>query len=369
MPAPSGTKASLYHRSMGGNRTIRGQISASPGVARAVRRVVAAWRGLTGEDEAHRRTLVACSGGVDSMALVAALGSASDQLVVGHVVHDLRPRDKALEGRDAARALAGRVGMAFVEAEVSIRGVGGNAESAARSARYEALARLARDSSCRFVATAHHAEDQLETVLMRLLRGAGPRGLGGLARKRRLTWASTEPLWVVRPMLAVGRCDAEDICRATGSAWVEDETNQDPRLLRNALRHRVLPILKELAPRGAEAAVATADMMREIAGLVEREAKVLMGRATPEGEPVRSLRWDREVPRRTEAIVLGEMVRLAAGRLRIERGADKRGFRAMAPVISAMKDDSTDPREFAVGGLMVCVDARAVVIRPLPSGP
>lgn len=358
---------------MGGDRTIRGLVGTSPEAAQAVRRVVASWRALTGGAmvrDSARKTLIACSGGADSMALVVALGSASGEVVVGHVVHDMRARTEAEASRDAAAALARRLGMRFEVAEIRAKGTG-NYEANARRERYAALAAMARATGCAFVATGHHAEDQLETVLMRLLRGAGPRGLGGLARKRRLggDGASVDntPLMLIRPMLSIGRDDARRICAATETTWHEDHTNTDTASFRNALRHRVLPILNELAPKGAHAAVAAADLLRQAAALVEMRAREVLARAdraTRLGEL--SLSWERLAIHREEAIVLGEVVRLAADELGVGSiGADARNGRGVGAVVAAIRDASTEPREFVVGGLALSVDAHDVVIRPL----
>ena len=146
----------------------------------AVAEVVARWRRLTG----GARTLVACSGGADSVALLLMLRAATDDLVAGHVVHDLRPRDEALADRDAVRGLADACGVPFVSEEVRVPA--GNAEGMARTARYEALARMAQEHGCASVASAHHAGDQLEGVVMALVRGAGVRGLGGAQEIREI---------------------------------------------------------------------------------------------------------------------------------------------------------------------------------------
>jgi tRNA(Ile)-lysidine synthase len=357
---------------MGGDRSIRGLVSASPGAASAVRRVVASWRALTGGacvGDLERRTLVACSGGVDSMALAAALASASSQVVIAHVLHDMRPKAQAEASRDAAFEFAQRFGAACVERTIAVRGEAGNYEGNARRARYRALAELARETGCKCVATGHHANDQLETMLMRLMRGAGPRGLGGLARKRRLAGGDSA-LWLIRPMLVVDRADAVEICKATQTAWVEDETNQELTPLRNALRHRVVPILRELAPRAGEAACTTAELMRQAAHLVSAAARVIIEKAERSQGGALSLSWRREELRALEPIVLGEVVSLAAAEVGVASGADRRGARSLEGLLAAMLDESTEPRRFSVGGLEMTVDARNVVIcgRPLPSG-
>jgi tRNA(Ile)-lysidine synthase len=159
---------------------------------RTVRTVSRAWRELTGGltrgRDSQRRTLIACSGGADSSGLAIALASAVSkprmQFVVAHVVHDMRAEDEALADRDATKGLAARLGLEFVESRVRLRGLSGNAEAVARRLRYAALKQLAEDHGCGFIATAHQADDQLETMLMKLIRGAGPRGLAGVAPSR-----------------------------------------------------------------------------------------------------------------------------------------------------------------------------------------
>ncbi len=186
--------------------------------------------------DSHRRTVIACSGGADSSALVIALAAglgvrARDVLVVGHVVHDLRSRGEALADRDAVRALAERLGLEFVEREVRVRGEwGGNLEALARRARYAALGEMAREAGCGFVATAHHADDQMESVLMALVRGAGLRGLAGIRVKRGLGVGGTEapppqPASVARGKVAeIASGPASPVARG-GSTEVAEPTS------------------------------------------------------------------------------------------------------------------------------------------------
>ncbi|MBX3403497.1 MAG: tRNA lysidine(34) synthetase TilS [Phycisphaeraceae bacterium] len=344
----------------------------------AVRAVIAAWRRLTTE-AARRRAgpgaplVIACSGGADSSALAIALSAAvagsreAPRVVLGHVVHDLRPRREALADRDATRDLAARLGLEFREAAVRVRtgkSARLNAEGAARIARYRAMARMARDLGIAFVATAHHADDQLETVLMALLRGAGPRGLSGVAEVRR-----HEGVSIIRPLLAarIGRADAERICREFGWTWREDSTNTDESRLRAAVRRRVTPVLKAIRPRAADLACATASLMADLAGLVRSRAARLLALRVQDpasGAP----RWERSRLRRVRPVVLGEMLRLAASEHGEGRGADRVGQRSLGPVVRAIRDDCTDPRRFMAGGIEVDVTARTVTIRKRRTG-
>ncbi len=353
---------------MGGVRWVREAIAKDPGAARSVRRAVHSWRETTegvGAGDARRGTLLACSGGADSTALALALASASTTLVVGHVVHDLREATEALADRDAARDLANRLGLAFAEASIAVRSQPGNAEANARRLRYAALARLAREHACPFVAAAHHADDQLETVLMRLLRGAGPRGLGGMARRRVLSraQAGASPevdVWLIRPMLGLTRDEARSICAACAATWGEDRTNRDTTRLRAAIRHELVPVLRRIAPGAASHVGVAAELVAQAGELARDEAMALLER----GDRLpHEFRWARGVLRAHKLVVLGELVALAAWELCGPRGADRLSFAAVRPALLAMGDTSTQPREFGLHAVQIAVDAHQVTIR------
>ncbi len=329
-------------------RQVRGALR-SVTSARAVARE---WRRLTayGKGSGGRRTLVACSGGADSTALLLVLTSASREIVVGHVVHDLRGECESRADRDAVRELAGALGVEFVEARVAAREQRGNLEGNARRLRYAALARMARESWCGFVATGHHADDQLETMLMRLLRGAGPKGLRGL---RRVRWM--EDVRVIRPMLEVTRADAEAICRAAGVVWREDATNADVSRRRGALRELVLPRLREQEPGCAVRASRAAELVGEAWALVEARARALR----------REDGWAREELRAEAGIVVGEVLRRRAAELTGGVGVDRWSGRVVDPAVRAVRDDSTEPREYLWSGVRVIVTARAVRVEKI----
>lgn len=339
----------------------------------AVRAIIAEWRRLTtARGEARRgageSVLVACSGGADSSALAIALAAAGGRqparVVLAHIVHDLRPRAEALADRDATRKLAGLLGLEFVEAEVHVRRGAmrrANAEGAARTARYAALTELAKREGLRFIATAHHADDQLETVLMALMRGTGPRGLAGVAELRPLA----PGVQVIRPMLAAGvsRGDAERVCREFGWEWREDATNTDQSRLRAAVRHQVVPVIKSIRPRAAERACAMARLQHDVERLVRGRAAGLWDQRQP-GTAAGSAGWDRSTLRRCSAAVLGELVRRSARQLAGPSArADRLGQSTVGPVVRAIKDDSTEPRRFTTGGIEVDVTSRMVTIR------
>jgi tRNA(Ile)-lysidine synthase len=210
--------------------------------------------------------VVAVSGGADSMALLLALAALSERLgirlVVAHLDHGIR----GTVGRaDAAfvRAAARRLGLPYVlgrtNVSLSARRQGLSLEMAGRKARYDFLFRAARVRGCQAVATAHTADDQAETVLLRLLRGAGPRGLSGIPRI-----SIQKNIRLIRPLLDLTRQDVEAFLRHRGATWREDASNRDLTIPRNRLRHEILPLLERLFnPRLRESLRRTANILRE----------------------------------------------------------------------------------------------------------
>lgn len=371
----------------------------------AVASIAKAWRTLTSGRTSHsgRRlgpgepTLIACSGGADSSALAIAMRAVTDRIVLAHVVHDMRPRAEALADRDAVRALAELLGVPFVEAEVSVRHapadaasehakhLGANIEQVARVRRYEALARLALDAGIHFVATAHHAQDQLETLLMRLMRGAGPQGMRGIAPRRPLhpTSLPTSPaasaderaVWLIRPMLGISRADTERLCSESGWSWRDDATNLDTSRVRAAVRQRVVPALLSIAPNADLRAAQTSGMLREIADIAFAAARRLDRRSRVEATAC-ELSWRRKPLRRASPVVLGMLLRRAIEQFRqpspastqshTRPGTDRLSYSLMQHLTDAIKDDSPDPRRFTLRGIQIEVTSREVHIRLTP---
>lgn len=229
-------------------------------------------RGLLATRDA---VLVAVSGGPDSVALLAALAALNPggwRIGVGHVNHGLRGRES--DGDEAlVRSLGARLGCEVFVAAVPIVGRQ-NLEERARERRYAALAEIARREGFRHVATAHTLDDQAETVLHRLTRGAGPAGLAGI-RARRADG-------VIRPLLDVSRAEVLGFLRRRRLRYRLDRTNASPRFTRNRLRRRVLPLLeRELNPRAKHALARLAELAAEdesvLAGIAERRARRVIG--------------------------------------------------------------------------------------------
>jgi tRNA(Ile)-lysidine synthase len=203
------------------------------------------------------RVLIACSGGADSVALSAAAVRVNVRCAIGHVDHGLRPESAAEANRvrDLARSLGVEYYLQKIE-NLNVRDEG--LEAAARTARYDALAALARKASASVVATAHTRTDQAETILLRLLRGAGAGALAGVRRKRALA-AGIE---LRRPLLDVPRTATLAYCRQRGLEWVDDPHNVDPVRARARLR-ALWPALLELNPRAEEALARAAAIFAE----------------------------------------------------------------------------------------------------------
>lgn len=194
------------------------------------------------------RYVCAFSGGGDSTALLALMAAflPAERLLAAHLDHGLR-EGSGLEAQAAAetagslgvRCVLGRAGVADLARE---RGKG--LEEAARSARYRFLARVSREWPGDWVVTAHQAEDQAETVIMKLARGAGPGALVGIGARAALGDGAT----VVRPLLGESRPGLMAYLAERGLGFVTDPSNQDERFGRNLVRRRILPELERLNP-------------------------------------------------------------------------------------------------------------------------
>lgn len=335
-----------------------------------VARIIHDWRRLTSSPNARQAgrgepTVIACSGGADSSALVLALASVTDRIIVAHVLHDLRPRAQVEADRDAVRALAAACDVPFIEAEVKVAELAGNAEGNARRERYIALGTMAVQHRFQFVATAHHADDQLETILMRMLRGAGAGGYRGVLRRRSLL-TEPFPVGVIRPMLSVDRQTSRRLCREAGFAWREDASNGDMGRVRNKLRRQVIPILRELRPDVGGRAMALADLFTGVNALIRDNVDELWPGCAHLEEfesDGAGYSWARATLAQGSPLVIGALVRRAHRRLCSERGLDRLGAPQLRPLIKAVQDRSNDPRQFEMAGIRVKVTAHAVEIR------
>lgn len=223
--------------------------------------------------------LVGVSGGADSVALLRALHELAPRrqwhlkLVVCHVQHHLRPVAAEQDARFVAQ-LASDLGLQVIRHDLTPPTGGQNIEAWARQSRYAAFEQSAREAGAAAVLTAHHGDDLLETLLMRLLRGSGPQGLSGIPWRRRLSPGSAIAL--CRPMLATTHQQAVDYLQSLGQSWQLDHTNNDTTRMRAALRHQVLPLLKTIAPHAHRKALAISSQqraMQEVMSAAVEEAR------------------------------------------------------------------------------------------------
>jgi tRNA(Ile)-lysidine synthase len=212
------------------------------------------------------RVLAAVSGGPDSLCLMAVLQALGYNVRIAHFDHGLR-KESAAEAR-FVQTLAGQRGLPFAQGEGDVRGFAKRhrktLEEAARLLRYEFLAREARRQGVSVIATGHTREDQAETVLMHLLRGAGGRGLSGIQPSQDIRrWfddLGDGKLRLIRPILDLSRAQTEEYCRRNGMTPVHDATNRKTAHWRNRIRLRLIPELKKYNPRIIETLARLADL-------------------------------------------------------------------------------------------------------------
>jgi tRNA(Ile)-lysidine synthase len=195
--------------------------------------------------------VVALSGGPDSVALLCALAAMNiGPLVVAHLNHQLRGAESDADEsfvRElyAAFVRSGKISTDFccqrIDVAAQARVNQDNLENTARRIRYAWLTSVAQEQKARYVATGHTADDQAETVLHRLLRGTGLKGLAGIPARRELA----PGIAVVRPLLKVRRADVLTFLEEAKQPFRQDSSNLDPRFTRNRIRHDLLPSLAE----------------------------------------------------------------------------------------------------------------------------
>jgi len=215
--------------------------------------------------------VVGFSGGLDSTVLLHSLavlrqrGSLSGTLSALHVHHGLQTAAEDWLAHCKQQAALHQIN--FLERRVQVSGAAGaSPEEAARDARYAAFAEhLVAPGSV--LALAHHADDQVETVLLRLLRGSGPRGLAGMPARRALGAGQ-----LVRPLLAASRAQLLQYARDEGLVWIEDPSNADTRYTRNHLRQHIVPALLQLSPGLLSTAARSAHLCAEAEVLQEELA-------------------------------------------------------------------------------------------------
>jgi len=213
------------------------------------------------------RYVIALSGGLDSTVLANALADTRERhgkaLLAVHVDHGLHPDSGAWTGH--CRQLARALGIEFVAESVAVERDGRGLEGAARAARYAALARHVRAGD--WLLSAHHRDDQAETLLLNLMRGSGPAGLAGIGGLYRFAAG-----WLARPLIDVSREALAAYAAQRGIAWLDDPSNRDQRFDRNYLRHEIVPRLERRWPGAGARLARSARLASEAAELLEQLA-------------------------------------------------------------------------------------------------
>ncbi|MCD4824029.1 MAG: tRNA lysidine(34) synthetase TilS [Phycisphaerae bacterium] len=260
---------------------------------------------------AGTKVVVGVSGGADSVALLTGLHALAGQpsrryeLTVAHLDHGLR--DESAADAEFVTGMADRWGLRCViervETTAEAERLGEGIEHAARSLRYDFFARVAKKCSADAVATAHHADDNVETILFRLLRGTALRGLGGMAAARPLNdlrgqagdsssadlpageagesepagGAAPAAVSLIRPMLGFRQSEILEYCRRRDMPWREDHTNEDTTYRRNFIRHELLPLIrKHINPQADEALLRLGSLAAETEAFLVAEARRLL---------------------------------------------------------------------------------------------
>ena len=327
--------------------------------------------------------LVAVSGGADSVALLRALEALKGRrrwrltLTVGHVQHHLRDQEAEADA-GFVEALARQLKLPHLRRDLDLSDATGNVEDTARQARYAALGEMAHECGASFIATGHHGDDQLETLLMRMLRGAGTKGMSGIAWRRGLSTgirdqkperkphapdadASPTPNpkpptpnpTLIRPMLAVTRAEVYSYLRAIGQAWREDHTNTDTTRWRAKLRAEVLPVLDELRPGAGSKATAFADQLRGVHRVLDDAIQDARQLAKPCDHGVA---LDRAECRALRRVVLSGLMRALLIDTNVP--ADTLNTQQVSQLTRAIRDTEGGERTFTFAG-----DTKAIVTR------
>ena len=261
---------------------------------------------------------VALSGGIDSVTLLHQLKARGPVSAI-HVHHGLSPNADAWTA--FCRKLCKQWDVPLVVTKVQVVKSGKGLEAAARAARYEAFLKIPEPT----IALAHNLDDQAETVLMNLLRGAGRRGASGMARESRFKGKT-----LIRPLLDISRREIEAYARKNRLAWVEDESNANEALTRNFVRHRLGPLMDQRFPGWKKSlSRAARHFSRDEAGAEELLRKFLQTkglRAPSEAKLVEMLKQLTSGGARTLVEHDGARLRVYRGKLTVEKTVAARAF-------------------------------------------
>lgn len=233
---------------------------------------------------AGRKFLIALSGGLDSAVLLHGMAKLRDQsgtnfqLRALHINHQLQGQADSWEHH--CQSLCAKLCIEFTSTKVEIAG-GSGIENAAREARYrEFEAELLPDEE---LLLAHHRDDQMETLLLRLMRGSGSRGLSGIPQSRAVGVSR-----LLRPFLGIDRAELQSYAESEQLVWVEDRSNEDEQFDRNYCRHRLLPLIESRWPGYRESWSKSAVLASESEALIQELAAIDFGNIVTESASIAS---------------------------------------------------------------------------------
>jgi tRNA(Ile)-lysidine synthetase-like protein len=295
--------------------------------------------------------IVGLSGGSDSVALVLMLAALRKRrssprfdLTAIHVHHHLRP--EADDDLTFAESLCSRLNIPLDVRHVQAGKGKGNLSDRARRLREAAFIEAAKFAGAAWVLTAHHADDQAETVLMNLARGAGFVGLAGMPDERELSTG----VRLLRPVSTSTKRELEGVCRVAGQPWREDPTNQRTDRARTMIRHEILPRLEARWPACTQRIAKLAQHAAGMQDLLELLAREWMGRPP----------WPRPALRVLPTVVVEAGLRQAVLQAAPE-AADDVSHEQIELAVAALRGSEARPRQFIwAAGLTLHVTARQV---------
>lgn len=304
--------------------------------------------------------LIAISGGVDSAVLLDILFILSFEhsyrLHLAHVNHKLRAEES---DRDEAfvRTLAKRYDLpchvTHVETAVFARKHRLSIEEAARELRYRFLRQMCSTVQALYCAVAHTADDTAETLLLNLLRGSGLTGLAAIPPRRPLTKKAA----LIRPLLGITRQQIHQYATARNLEWIEDSTNADRSLMRNRIRHQVLPVLREqFNPRIVETLARTAELLRQADGFIESfiESTFLQIATIRDGR----VELNKNALRQMHPFLQGELIERALGELTDHRTVPHTAVERIRSLLSA----ETGRRQSVLASIVAVADRTHIVV-------
>ncbi|MBC8201225.1 MAG: tRNA lysidine(34) synthetase TilS [Planctomycetes bacterium] len=290
----------------------------------------------------NQNVVVGVSGGADSVALLlltasVALQESSDvSVVAAHINHTLRK--EADEEQMMVEQLCERIGVRCESRRITVSPINGSIAAGARAQRYNALTEIAREINYPCVAVAHHAEDQLETMLMALCRGGGIRKLSGIAEVRPLC----KDINLHRPLLHVKKSELISICKDADVLWCDDPTNVDLSTPRGRLRADVIPIIREIWTSADKHAANASTILHAAADVFEE--------SIPNGNT-----WNRSALAKLPAPLIDAALHLAIG--------DNATYETIQSISEAVVDKSTQPRTFQCkNGWLATITVKDVVV-------